>query len=79
MVAVTLAAVLGPLLVKVTVAVMLAPGVPAGVTLSVVERSATGVSAVAALTVLLAVVVSAVVVATPAVQFCVVLEPSGTV
>ena len=44
MVAVTFCAVLGPLLVKVAVAVMLLPGVPLAVTLSVVLTSASAVS-----------------------------------
>ena len=66
---VTFCAVLGPLLVKVAVAVMVLPGVPLAVTLSVVLTSASALRFVTAVTVLLAVVLSAVVVATPAVQF----------
>jgi hypothetical protein len=43
-----------------------------------VLRSASGFTGVTAVTVLFAVLLSGVVVATPAVQFCVVLEPAGT-
>jgi hypothetical protein len=78
MLPVTFCAVLGPLLVKVTVAVMVLPGVPWPVTLTVVLTSANGFTGVTAVTVLFVVLLSGVVVATPAVQFCVVLEPAGT-
>ena len=77
-VAVTFCAVLGPLLVNVAVAVIVLPGVPCAVTLKLVLTSARALSAVTAVTVLLAVLLSAVVVATPAVQLCVVMEPFGT-
>ena len=77
-VAVTFCATLGPLLVNVAVAVMVLPGVPCAVTLKLVLTSARALSAVTAVTVLLAVLASAVVVATPAVQACVVREPFGT-
>ena len=57
---------------------MVLPGVPCAVTLKLVLTSASAFSAVTAVAVLLAVLLSAVVVATPAVQACVVREPPGT-
>ena len=59
-----LSAALGPLLLKVTVAVIVLPGVPCALALSVTATSASGVRAVLATAVLFARVVSGVLVAT---------------
>ena len=78
MVAVTALAVLGPLLTMLTTAVMVWPGVALAGTLIVMARSATGVSAVAAVAVLLPGLVSAVVLVTAPLKVCTVVLPAGT-
>ena len=77
-VAVTFWAVLGPLLVTVTVAVMVWPGVPLALELMAMATSAAAVSGVAAVAVLLARLGSAVVVVTAALKVCTVVLPAGT-
>ena len=78
-VAVTFCATLGPRLTTVTVYPMVCPAVAfTALATFVTVTSANGFTGVTAVTVLFVVLLSGVVVATPAVQFCVVLEPAGT-
>ena len=78
MVAVMFWAVDGPLLVMVTTAVMVWPGVPEAGALMLMARSATAVRAVLALAVLLAGVLSAVLLVTAPLKVCTVVLPAGT-